>query len=87
MFPPRYQEFRPFTVSGHEGLSLGKGTLVAKNNGNTLKLVASVNHTTAILSGGPLNVDYEFVEMHFHWGEVKNETIQKGSEHRIDGKG
>ena len=29
----RYQEFRPFTVSGHETLSIGKGTLTAKNTG------------------------------------------------------
>ena len=26
----RYQEFRPFTVSGHDGLSISQGTLYAK---------------------------------------------------------
>ena len=43
------------------------------------------NHTTALLGGGPLNVDYEFVEMHFHWGEVKDDQFIGGSEHSIDG--
>lgn len=43
------------------------------------------NHTTALLGGGPLNVDYEFVEMHFHWGEVKDDEFIGGSEHSIDG--
>jgi len=32
-----------------------------------------------------LNVDYEFVEMHFHWGEVQNDEAIGGSEHSIDG--
>jgi len=45
----RYQEFRPFSVSGHHTLSLGLGTLYAKNTGNTLKLYAVSNHTTALL--------------------------------------
>ena len=81
----RYQEFRPFTVSGHETLSLGLGTLYAKNTGDTLKLFAVSNHTKALLGGGPLNVDYEFVEMHFHWGEVKDDQFMGGSEHSIDG--
>ena len=30
MMDCRYQEFRPFTVSGHEGLSISQGTLYAK---------------------------------------------------------
>ena len=33
-------------------------------------MFAVSNHTTALLGGGPLNVDYEFVEMHFHWGQT-----------------
>ena len=99
----RYQEFRPFTVSGHETLSIGKGTLTAKNTGktafdtltvrlskflskgDTLKLFAVSNHPAALLGGGPLNVDYEFVEMHFHWGQVKENNVGGGSEHSIDG--
>ena len=54
-------------------------------SGDTLKLVAVSNHTVAMLSGGPLNVDYEFVEMHFHWGQVKGDSVGGGSEHSIDG--
>lgn len=42
----------------------------ADDIGDTLKLFAVSNHTTALLGGGPLNVDYEFVEMHFHWGQT-----------------
>ena len=30
MMDCRYQEFRPFTVSGHEKLSISQGTLYAK---------------------------------------------------------
>ena len=83
----RYQEFPPFQVSGHDTLSIRKGTLYAKNNGGkSLKLYATNNHTRALLSGGPLNVEYEFLEMHFHWGDVTNNgTSGEGSEHSIDG--
>merc|ERR1719219_479052 len=81
----RYQEFRPFTLQGHDSLSLKAGTLYAENtNGSTIKLKASSTHTRALLGGGPLNVDYEFVEMHFHWGDVDNED-NHGSEHSVDG--
>ena len=61
--------------------------MYAKNDGGkSLKLYASQNHTRAFLSGGPLNVEYEFLEMHFHWGDVTNNgTGGKGSEHSIDG--
>ena len=54
-------------------------------SGDTLKLFAVSNHPAALLGGGPLNVDYEFVEMHFHWGQVKENTTSGGSEHSIDG--
>merc|ERR1719219_2873758 len=81
----RYQEFRPFTLQGHDSLSLKAGTLYAENtNGSTIKLKASSTHTKALLGGGPLNADYEFVEMHFHWGDVDNED-NHGSEHSVDG--
>ena len=55
--------------------------------GEQLKLYAVSNHTTALLGGGPLNVDYEFVEMHFHWGQVPGVSGERsgGSEHSIDG--
>lgn len=33
------------------------------------------------ISGGPLNFEYEFAQLHFHWGD--NDTL--GSEDLIDG--
>jgi len=79
----RYQDFRPFRVSGHDNLSIRKGTLYAQNKGDTLKLYSLNNPSRALLGGGPLTVDYEFVEMHFHWGDA----VQVGkSEHSIDGQ-
>jgi len=80
----RYQEFRPFLLSGHSYLSLTKDTLYAKNTGTTLKLYAKSNHTNALLEGGPLTVPYEFVEMHFHWGDRL--SGKQGSEHTVDGR-
>ena len=51
-----------------------------------MKLYATKNHTQALLKGGPLNVEYEFLEMHFHWGNVAgNGSGGEGSEHTIDG--
>jgi len=85
----RYQEFRPFKLSGHHLLSIRKGTLYAENTGDTLKFKAKSTHTKANLDGGPLNVEYEFVEMHFHWGNITDNSQQTnapGSEHKIDGK-
>ena len=84
IFVYRYQEFRPFTLQGHDTLSIKQGTLYAQNKGDTLKLYAVMNHTRALLSGGPLNVEYEFVEMHFHWGNFDQGQVG-GSEHSIDG--
>ena len=86
-----YQEFPPFQLAGHETLSIREGSLYAKNNGGKgLKLYAKKGHDDqpALLSGGPLNVEYEFMEMHFHWGDVtgNNGSAGEGSEHTIDGK-
>merc|ERR1719189_1749418 len=66
----KYQDYRPFSLIGHENLSLSSGTMTATNTGTTVKLLASPD--TVWLEGGPLNVRYEFVEMHFHWGDVDN---------------
>jgi len=79
----RYQEFRPFTISGHDKLSIRKGTLYAENKGDTLKLYSLNNPSRALLGGGPLTVDYEFVQMHFHWGDSSKVG---NSEHSIDGQ-
>jgi len=79
----RYQEFRPFKLENYEKYSMRKGTLKAKNTGTSLKLYATGEQKRPILTGGPLNVPYEFVEMHFHWGENASRT---GSEHTFDGR-
>ena len=85
----RYQTYPPFKLQGHDGLSLKAGTLYAKNaNGSTVKLYSKIQGfktaRAAVLSGGPLNTVYEFVEMHFHWGEYENFTWH-GSEHSFEG--
>ena len=78
----KFQDYRPFTLLGHENLSISSGTLTATNTGTTVKLLAAPG--TALLEGGPLNVRYEFVEMHFHWGNMENKEAVAGSEHTID---
>jgi len=78
----KYQDYRPFTLIGHENLSISTGTLTATNTGTTVKLLAKPD--TALLEGGPLNVRYEMVEMHFHWGDVDNKAAVAGSEHTLD---
>merc|ERR1712042_295089 len=75
----KYQDYRPFSLIGHENLSISAGTLTATNTGTTIKCLARPD--TALLEGGPLNVRYEFVEMHFHWGGPDNKV---GSEHTLD---
>merc|ERR1712025_403701 len=75
----KYQDYRPFSLIGHENLSISSGSLTATNTGTTVKLLARPD--TALLEGGPLNVRYEFVEMHFHWGASDNKV---GSEHTLD---
>lgn len=79
----RYQEFRPISLSGHSHLSIERGTLYAKNTGNTLKMYVTNNHTLALVEGGPLTVPYKFLEMHFHWGDRLSGNT--GSEHTVDG--
>ena len=80
----KYQEFRPFTFTGFENLSISNGTLKAWNTGGTLKFLAKSG--VAYLEGGPLNVRYDFIEMHFHWGDVSKLEEPRGSEHKINGR-
>jgi len=83
----KFQAYRAFSFEGYEQLSIAKGTLKVMNTGTTLKLVAEPG--VGVLSGGPLNVQYEFVEMHFHWGDYCEDlghVEMKGSEHTFDGK-
>jgi carbonic anhydrase len=80
----RYQEFRPFSLRNYEKFSIASKNLRATNTGGTVKLLPIGDDDLPTLQGGPLNVAYEFVELHFHWGEDESDN---GSEHRIDGKG
>merc|ERR1711936_527023 len=61
---------------------LENGTV--KNNGHTAQLdvIATLPGDVGILSGGPLDVDYQILQLHFHWGSDDS----KGSEHTIDGQ-
>lgn len=79
----RYQEFKPFQLKNYENFSIRKNNLQATNNGATIKLLPYGEDELPTLQGGPLNVAYEFVELHFHWGEDESDN---GSEHKIDGK-
>ena len=46
-----------------------------------LDVVATLPGDVGVLSGGPLDGDYQVLQLHFHWGA--NDT--KGSEHTLDG--
>lgn len=47
-----------------------------------IAMLTTNSNTKPILSGGPLNGEYEFAQLHFHWGDDDNH----GSEDEIDGK-
>ncbi|XP_047361000.1 carbonic anhydrase 2-like [Vespa velutina] len=51
------------------------------NTGQTAVLGAKWLMEKPYITGGPLNGNYVFSQMHFHWGE----TEMYGSEHRADG--
>merc|ERR1711892_552275 len=61
---------------------LENGTL--KNNGHTAQLdvIATLPEDVGVLSGGPLDGDYQILQLHYHWGADDS----KGSEHTLDGK-
>jgi len=65
-----------------KGDRLENGTL--KNNGHTAQLdvIATLPEDVGVLSGGPLDGDYQILQLHFHWGADDS----KGSEHTLDGK-
>jgi len=85
MIDSRYQGYRPFSLRGHEKLSLRDKKIYLKNTGTTLKILPSqASGSQAFLTGGPLNTEYEFFNMHFHWG---NTSSGPGSEHKINGNG
>jgi len=61
----KFQALPAFAFKGYEQLSISKGTLKVMNTGSALKLVAKPG--VGVLSGGSLNVQYEFVEMNLHF--------------------
>jgi len=53
------------------------------NNGHSVKLAVLDRPTgSGLLSGGPLNQVYQFLQLHFHWGSID----RQGSEHTLNGK-
>ena len=50
-----------------------------KNTGHTFQVDAQ-NKNSSIVTGGPVNEDYRFLQFHMHWGD----TFEKGSEHLVD---
>jgi len=58
---------------GYDSITL-KNTNVM-NNGHSVQM-SMITPVVAIMSGGPLKQNYEFLQLHFHWG----------SEHTVDGK-
>jgi len=69
---------KPLQMRGF-GSTIGNASLT--NNGHTAMMKIDGGKMTAI-SGGPLKAEYEFAQLHFHWGA--NNTV--GSEDKIDGK-
>ena len=47
-----------------------------------LDVIATLPGDVGVLSGGPLEGDYQILQLHFHWGS--DDT--KGSEHTLDGQ-
>jgi len=64
-----------------ENFDLPLGVATLNNNGHTAMLTTD-SEVAPILSGGPLNGEYQFAQLHFHWGA--NDSV--GSEDEIDGK-
>ncbi|XP_044742730.1 carbonic anhydrase 2-like [Chrysoperla carnea] len=50
------------------------------NNGHTVQMKLKDDTPMPTVQGGPLRSTYQFVQLHFHWGD--NDTF--GSENRID---
>uniref|UniRef100_E2J7F9 Carbonic anhydrase n=1 Tax=Triatoma matogrossensis TaxID=162370 RepID=E2J7F9_9HEMI len=68
-------KFQPLKLENFNSLA----DVTVTNTGHTLK---SSQKQSAYIVGGPLNNEYNFAQLHLHWGRTDNE----GSEHRIDNK-
>ncbi|XP_046743788.1 carbonic anhydrase 1-like [Diprion similis] len=75
----RNEEFPPLKMTGH-WTPLGSAFMY--NTGNTAEIRMSLDRPPAILSGGPLKEEYEFAQLHFHWGA----SNCHGAEHSLNGK-
>nr|CAD7429002.1 unnamed protein product [Timema monikensis] len=75
----RVREFRDMEYHYHFDSSPNSATLT--NTGHTVQVALDNPNTPWFIRGGPLNSDYEFEQMHFHWGEDDS----AGSEHRVNG--
>ncbi|KAJ6646133.1 Carbonic anhydrase 7 [Pseudolycoriella hygida] len=64
-----------------QGFFFTDGEAVLTNNGHTAMMTID-SERKPILSGGPLKGDYEFAQLHFHWGDDDTH----GSEDEVDGK-
>ena len=51
------------------------------NNGHTLKFNPNEDQKF-VISGGPMNDEYQLAQLHFHWGSESGQ----GSEHNVDGQ-
>ena len=60
-----------------------------KNNRNTIQFDKMAPENSATMCGGPLMGEYNFEQMHCHWGKANknmNKVVKKGSEHWVGGK-
>ncbi|XP_048512804.1 uncharacterized protein LOC105687851 [Athalia rosae] len=73
------EEFPPLQMTGH-WTPLGSAHMY--NTGNTAEIRLSLDRPPAILSGGPLKDEFEFAQLHFHWGP----SNCHGAEHSLNGK-
>ena len=68
--------------NGHTAVNpYGIGPIVSHPCLQQLDVIAPLAGDVGVLSGGPLDGDYQILQLHFHWGS--DDT--KGSEHTLNG--
>ena len=75
---PKVTTYPDLDLSDYLGKSI-KGQFV--NNGHSMEFIPDDDQIFTI-RGGPLNDEYQFAQLHFHWGS----NNEQGSEHTIDGE-
>lgn len=63
-----------------EGFYSTEGEAILTNNGHTAMMTTD-SETKPTISGGPLNGEYVFSQLHYHWGD----SDDHGSEDEVDG--